>query len=998
MSYHEEISEKAKLEARVTAMLLGECSDFEKESLKEELEKNESLRAFHDSIRTTIETVGEAFPNGDEIEEIPQTLSADRRRRVFKHTVSGQKRSHSVQQWLRYAALFALFLGTVTLSLPNLTKARTTAQPELSDSIVEEGLVEPDSEFRFISRKQAGLEEGQATEDLLTSLTDSEPHGDLVAVELFMPAPVEGKEASIATTLAPAAAQPVSETANSESLSIAVDKVRDEMRVSESDANIGGRYGLVLDSPARGFKPTDDSKGDPQVNQPAMAAERPGFPPQANTAYAAVVDEDPFIARDSSVHSESSGADDTVVETRRGLEARLASAELVIQADVSTLDDWVEAEAIPEVDPTATQEGGTKYAERARGRVSGLSREGERVDSESANLSFFSDSEAAAKDGLEKEGLAFVEGNAPSQAGSGISPTAPPSSRKPISRFGNEAQTRRRVAQPFTELADPSMEVGDRNRERLNRERLSEQSAEDLQLGRSLRRRPKEAAVNKGVPVKQNDQAETLSVKQTGPSVGETAPRPTLRQPLQKNRELLEGRSRAKKKVESSLKPKPEINTQENPFSTFSLNVSDVSYKLALSALENGALPDPIRIRSEEFINAFDYRDPTPSETEKVGLTQEQARWPFTHNRLLLRFGVKTAAAGRKVDQPLNLTLLLDNSGSMERADRVQLVEEGVRVLASNLGPKDNVSVVSFARNPRLELDRLEGNQASDLVALIRRLVPEGGTNLEAALDLAYEVSRRNYNPSGLNRVILMTDGAANLGNVEAESLKATVEGNRRRGIALDCFGVGWEGYNDALLETLSRNGDGRYGFINRLDQASSEFADKIAGALSVAASDVKVQIEFNPQRVVSHRQLGYQNHQLKKEQFRDNTVDAAELAAAESGQALYVVQINREGTGDLGEIRVRYRLPSTGLYEEKSWTIPYKTTVPDLEKSSSSLRLAGAAAAFAERLARSPYGGNVSAEELNRLMAGIPAAMLPDQRPEQLAWMIREARRQKAL
>src|SRR5438067_2020453 len=112
-------------------------------------------------------------------------------------------------------------------------------------------------------------------------------------------------------------------------------------------------------------------------------------------------------------------------------------------------------------------------------------------------------------------------------------------------------------------------------------------------------------------------------------------------------------------------------------------------------------------------------------------------------------------------------------------------------------------------------------------------------------------------------------------------------------GIALDCFGIGWEGYNDDLLENLSRNGDGRYGFVNTPEAAATEFAGQLAGALHVAASDVKVQVEFNPRRVTTYRQIGYAKHQLTKEQFRDNTVDAAEIGAAESGNALYVIESN---------------------------------------------------------------------------------------------------------
>ena len=312
--------------------------------------------------------------------------------------------------------------------------------------------------------------------------------------------------------------------------------------------------------------------------------------------------------------------------------------------------------------------------------------------------------------------------------------------------------------------------------------------------------------------------------------------------------------------------PQPEILTGENAFSTFSLNVSDVSFKLAAASLDKGQLPDAASIRSEEFINAFDYHDPEPAAGVPVAFVAERARDPFAHNRDLLRFSIKTAAAGRQPGRPLNIVLLLDNSGSMERADRVAIIHEALKVLASQLQPQDTLSIVTFARTARLWVDGARGDQAGTAVNQVSNLTPEGGTNLEEAMNLAYATARRHYLANGVNRVVLLTDGAANLGNVDPEALKQKVESFRKQGIALDCFGIGWEGYNDDLLEQLSSNGDGRYGFINTPEEATTEFAAQLAGALHVAAEDVKVQVEFNPQRVISWRQIGYAKHQLTKE------------------------------------------------------------------------------------------------------------------------------------
>jgi len=354
---------------------------------------------------------------------------------------------------------------------------------------------------------------------------------------------------------------------------------------------------------------------------------------------------------------------------------------------------------------------------------------------------------------------------------------------------------------------------------------------------------------------------------------------------------------------------------------------------------------------------------------------------------------MRRCAAGREPGRPLNIVLLLDNSGSMERADRVAIIHEALKVLAAQLQPQDTLSIVTFARTARLWVDGARGDQAATAVNQVSDLTPEGGTNLEEAMNLAYATVRRHYLANGVNRVVLLTDGAANLGNVDPDALKQKVESWRKQGIALDCFGIGWEGYNDDLLEVLSSNGDGRYGFINTPEAATTEFAAQLAGALHVAAEDVKVQLEFNPARVISWRQIGYAKHQLTKEQFRDNTVAAAPMAAREAGNALYTVEVNPQGKGPVATVRVSFRVPGTTDVSEHEWQVPFDGTAPALENSSPAMRLAATAGEFAEWLASSPFAQEVTTDQLLNYLNGVPAIYGADARPKQLETMIREAK-----
>ncbi|MDF1740738.1 MAG: von Willebrand factor type A domain-containing protein [Verrucomicrobiales bacterium] len=436
-----------------------------------------------------------------------------------------------------------------------------------------------------------------------------------------------------------------------------------------------------------------------------------------------------------------------------------------------------------------------------------------------------------------------------------------------------------------------------------------------------------------------------------------------------------------------------ESSAKDEPFSTFSLHVSDVSFKLAQAALAKGEWPDAERIRIEEFVNAFDYGDPLPGQDEKVSAVLEQTIHPFLQQRNLLRVSMRTAETGRNASTPLRLTFLLDNSGSMERSDRRDTVRSAFAVLASMLHPSDEVTLISFARQPRLLADRVAGDQADSLVETVANLPSEGGTNLEAALDLAFEKALEQKTPGAQNRIILLTDGAANLGDARPEKLAARVETMRNAGIAFDAAGIGTVGLNDEILEALTRKGDGRYYLLDRKEDVDAGFAKQIAGALRPAAGNVKIQMEFNPDRVGKYKLLGFEKHRLNKEDFRDDKVDAAELASAEAGVAVYQIETLADGEGEIGAAFVRFRDMATGEMTERRWTIPYQSHPARPEEASPSMQVAIAAAMLGAKLKGGVLGEVVDLAELSQIVSQLPQAWREKPRLVELTKMIESAR-----
>jgi Ca-activated chloride channel family protein len=439
-----------------------------------------------------------------------------------------------------------------------------------------------------------------------------------------------------------------------------------------------------------------------------------------------------------------------------------------------------------------------------------------------------------------------------------------------------------------------------------------------------------------------------------------------------------------------------EVSAAREPMSTFSLHVSDVSFRLAQSALARGEAPDPAQIRPEEFYNAFDYGDRAPAMAEKIACHVEQSVDPVMQQRNLLRIAMKVPATGHGANQPLRLTVLLDTSGSMEREDRALAVKSAMKVLVSLLGRDDRVTLVGFARSPRLLAEQVHGDKAGSLLDIIAKTPPDGGTNLEEALKLGSELAQRQFAAGAQNRIVLLTDGAANLGDADPAHLAALVESLRQRDIAFDACGVGSGGIDDSVLEALTRKGSGRYYVLDTPEAADAGFARQLAGAFRPAAENVKVQVRFNPSRVGSYRLIGFENHRLNKEDFSNDKVAAAALAGGEAAVALYEVQALPQGEGDLGEVFARFRDTATGLMVERSWALPYDPYAPAFDRATPSMQLAGTAALLAEKLRGGARADAINLAQLAPIVNSLRNHYSHEVPVQELAAMYQQMRRMR--
>jgi Ca-activated chloride channel family protein len=433
------------------------------------------------------------------------------------------------------------------------------------------------------------------------------------------------------------------------------------------------------------------------------------------------------------------------------------------------------------------------------------------------------------------------------------------------------------------------------------------------------------------------------------------------------------------------------IDADEDGRSTFALDVDTGAYSLARQWLREGQLPPREAVRPEEFVNAFDYGYEAPG--AGLGITIDGAPSPFDDDNVVVRVGVQALRVDDDERDPASLTFVIDTSGSMQQDGRLELVKESLEELVDELDGADTVSIVTFSTTPRLVLEPTSANNEAEILQAIGDLGPEGSTNLEGGLRLGYEQANATFDRERTNRVILLSDGIANVGLADPDSLAATIEDYADEGINLVTVGVGLQGYSDVLMEQLADKGNGFYAYVDTEDEAERLFEDRLTTTLQVAAVDAKIQVEFDDDVVDEYRLIGFENRGIADQDFRDDDVDAGELNAGHQVTAIYELELDDDAVAgsEIGEVNLRWQDPDSGEVIEIDEEIELAAVVDQWGQASSSLRLSVVVAAFAEILRGSPHRGTVDLDDVAVEAADL-ADELGDPDVAELADLIRRA------
>jgi Ca-activated chloride channel family protein len=413
--------------------------------------------------------------------------------------------------------------------------------------------------------------------------------------------------------------------------------------------------------------------------------------------------------------------------------------------------------------------------------------------------------------------------------------------------------------------------------------------------------------------------------------------------------------------------PNAWVSTTTDNLSTFAVDVDTASYTISRRKLNEGTLPPASAIRVEEFVNYFTYDYQAPTK-DAFAVHLEAAPSPFTSGRVLLKVGVQ----GKKIEegerQPAHLTFLVDTSGSMHSDDKLGLVKSSLQMMVERLQPGDTVAITTYAGDTRVALAPTGIEHKSEILSAIESLTSGGGTAMASGLGLAYEQAAKGFKANSINRVILLSDGDANLGPSTHEEMFKIISGYVEEGITLTTVGVGNGNYKDTTMEQLADKGNGNYVYLDGPAAAKRFFVEQLGSTLQVIAKDVKIQVDLSKDAVVRYRLIGYENRGIADHNFREDKVDAGEIGAGHSVTAIYELELSQKQTNDLVTVRVRAKEPTGQTAKEQEFPFSRKEIKADFGSASQDFQFAAAVIGFAERLRQNPDAANWKLSEIKKL------------------------------
>jgi Ca-activated chloride channel homolog len=300
----------------------------------------------------------------------------------------------------------------------------------------------------------------------------------------------------------------------------------------------------------------------------------------------------------------------------------------------------------------------------------------------------------------------------------------------------------------------------------------------------------------------------------------------------------------------------PEDAVEGDEWAWFQLSPDDSTSMATAQVLKADRIIRGLPLRAHEVIN---YYDPPASHREDGTLPKA---WSLDDGMSIAIDGQRHEADGEEAHgmellihahaplpleserRPYTLHLCVDVSGSMG-GERIQFTRDALHRLVDALEEGDRVSLTTFESHAALVHPTLEVSaNRQTMRAAIDALEPGGGTNMRDGLNIAYDEAQRMLDGESLHRVMLFSDGAANIGDTDLESFAALTSSQYGEGIYLSGVGVG-DDYDFQRMNAITDAGRGAHVFLPSPDEVGVIFGPMLRKIIEVAADEVSIEVQL---------------------------------------------------------------------------------------------------------------------------------------------------------
>lgn len=350
-----------------------------------------------------------------------------------------------------------------------------------------------------------------------------------------------------------------------------------------------------------------------------------------------------------------------------------------------------------------------------------------------------------------------------------------------------------------------------------------------------------------------------------------------------------------------AIEEKGFVNVINNPTSTFRTTNNTASMGIVKNNFLKFGKVDKSMVRIEELLNYYNYKLIKPYDNLFEINTEVYTK---DNGNKVLFIGIQ---GNDKIPKKQNIVLLLDRSGSMSGSEKQ--MQASFFTILSKLSDEDKFSLITYSSTDNTIFETTNKKE-TNLLNIIYKFLDiniDGCTYGSKGLEAAYKLIEKNKIDNGINRIFILTDGDFNFGLTKNDSIEQFILEKKKTGAYLSIIGTGTYNINDHLMETLSKNGNGNYVYVNSIDDVDESINKNYCLLAYTLAIDVKAQVEFNPRFVESYRLIGYENRKLNHEDFKDDTVISEPFGSGCVSIALYEIIPNNK---DTIESELKYQKP----------------------------------------------------------------------------------------